>query len=91
MKLMLTTRKKQNVIKDFQTHEKDTGSAEVQIAVLTREINELISHLKGHPKDNHSRRGLLMMVGKRKRFLSYLAQSNQKSYAAVVKKLGLKK
>lgn len=88
---MLTTRKKQNVIKDFQVHEKDTGSAEVQIAVLTRQINELISHLKGHPKDNHSRRGLLMMVGKRKRLLSYLAQSNQKSYTAVVKKLGLKK
>lgn len=88
---MLTTRKKQNVIKDFQTHDKDTGSAEVQIAVLSRQINELISHLKGHPKDNHSRRGLLMMVGKRKRLLGYLSKSSQKSYAAVIKKLGLKK
>ncbi len=86
---MLTKRKKQNIIKEFQTHEKDTGSAEVQIGLLTKRIQDLVEHLKKHPKDHHSRRGLLLMVGKRKRFLNYLKSKNQKRYQALVKKLGL--
>lgn len=72
-------------------HEKDTGSVEVQIAMLTKQIAELADHLKKHSKDNHSRRGLLKMVGKRKKLLAYLAQTNEKSYEKVIKKLGLKK
>lgn len=88
---MLTPRKKQNIIKDYQIHKSDTGSSEIQIGLLTKQINELIDHLKHHPKDNHSRRGLLKMVGKRKRFLDYLNKSNSKSYNSLVRKLGLKK
>ncbi len=88
---MLTSRKKQKVVKEHQLHEKDTGSSEIQIALLTKQIAELIDHLKHHPKDQHSRRGLLKMVGKRKRFLNYLSKKNPKKYAALVKKLELKK
>jgi small subunit ribosomal protein S15 len=88
---MLTSRKKQKIIKEYQIHEKDTGSNEVQVALLTKRINELIDHLKKHPKDHHSRRGLLKMVGKRRRFLEYLKKNNPKSYTAIVKNLGLKK
>ena len=88
---MLTSHKKQKIIKEYQVHEKDTGSSEVQAALLTKRINELVAHLKKHPKDHHSRRGLLKMVGKRKRFLDYLKKNNPKSYSALVKKLGLKK
>jgi len=88
---MLTSRKKQKIIKEYQIHEKDTGSNEVQVALLTKRINELIDHLKKHPKDHHSRRGLLKMVGKRRRFLEYLKKNNPKSYTAIIKNLGLKK
>ncbi|MCX6702837.1 MAG: 30S ribosomal protein S15 [Candidatus Wolfebacteria bacterium] len=88
---MLTTRKKLNVIKDLQIHETDTGSAEIQVGLLTKRISELTDHLKLHKKDNHSRRGLLMMVGKRKRLLDYLAKNKAKVYASIIKKLGLKK
>jgi len=88
---MLTSRKKQKIIKEYQVHDKDTGSNEVQVALLTKRINDLIDHLKKHPKDHHSRRGLLKMVGKRRRFLEYLKKNNPKSYSVVVKKLGLKK
>ena len=88
---MLTTRKKQGLIKEHRIHETDTGSAEVQVALLTKQINELTDHLKRHPKDNHSRRGLLKMVGKRKRLLGYLSKNKSKSYTALIKKLGLKK
>lgn len=88
---MLTVRKKQNLIKDFRTHEKDTGSSEIQIAILNKQILELIDHLKKHPKDNHSRRGLLKMVSKRKKLLDYLSKINPKSYASIIKSLGLKK
>jgi len=87
---MLTPRKKINAFKDFKKHENDTGSAEVQAAILTRQIEELQTHLKTHKKDNHSRRGLLKMVSKRKKFLNYLAKNDKKSYEEVVKKLGLK-
>lgn len=88
---MLTVRQKQNLIKEFKLHENDTGSVEVQISILTKQINELTGHLKTHPKDNHSRRGLLKMVGKRKRLLDYLSKNNNKSYTNIVRKLGLKK
>ena len=86
---MLSKQKKQSLIKEYQIHEKDSGSAEVQIALLTKRIEALASHLKKHPKDHHSRRGLLLMVGKRRRFLNYLERHNQKKYQALVKKLGL--
>lgn len=88
---MKTPRKKKAIIKDNQLHEKDTGSAEVQIAVTTSRIKELTSHLKKHPKDKHSRRGLLAMVNKRRKLLNYLATNSPKSYRSTVKKLGLKR
>lgn len=88
---MLTKRVKSNVIKDFQVHEKDTGSAEVQIGVLTRQMVELSSHLKTNPKDHHSRRGLLKMVGRRRRLLAYLKKNDQKKYEKMVKKIETKK
>lgn len=86
---MLSKRQKQNVIKDYQKHETDTGSAEVQIGMLTRRIKELTGHLKKHPKDHHSRRGLLLMVGKRRRFLQYLRREDEKVHDKLVKQLGL--
>ncbi len=89
--MALTVRQKQNLMKEFQLHETDTGSAEVQIATLTKQISELADHLKKHSKDNHSRRGLLKMVSKRKRLLDYLSKTNNKSYSSLIKKLGLKK
>lgn len=86
---MLTKRKKQFAIKEYQTHKTDTGSAEVQVGLLTRRIKELALHLKKHPKDHHSRRGLLMMVGKRRKFLQYLRRENEKVYEKLMKKLKL--
>jgi len=88
---MRTPHKKAAIIKESQTHEKDTGSAEVQIAVTTTRIKELATHLKKHPKDKHSRRGLLAMVNKRRKLLSYLAINSPKSYKSIVKRLGLKR
>lgn len=87
---MLSKLKKQNVIKKFQTHKGDTGSAEVQIAILTTEIEELATHLKDHAKDHSSRRGLLRKVGDRRRLLRYLQRENPTSYEDLVKKLKLK-
>lgn len=87
---MLTKQKKQNVIKKFQMHEGDTGSSEVQIAILSTEIDELIAHLKSHPKDHSSRRGLLRKVGERRRLLRYLRKENPVSFEALTKKLKLK-
>lgn len=88
---MLTSRKKKTVIKEHGVHDTDTGSAAVQIGLLSKQIEELTDHLKTHKKDNHSRRGLLKMVGKRRRLLSYLEKTDNKTYNSVVKKLGLKK
>ncbi|MBT3418932.1 MAG: 30S ribosomal protein S15 [Candidatus Magasanikbacteria bacterium] len=87
---MLSKKKKQSVIKKYQLHEGDTGSSEVQIAILTAEIDELSSHLKVHPKDHSSRRGLLRKVGQRRRLLRYLKKENVTSYEALVKVLKLK-
>jgi small subunit ribosomal protein S15 len=88
---MLKPTKKSKIIEEYKIHEKDTGSAEVQIAIFTKQIEELAKHLKKHPKDNHSRRGLLKMVVKRKKLLDYLRKEDEKRYNKVVKKLGLKK
>lgn len=88
---MLTKRKKEKVIKEVAVHETDTGSPEVQIAVLTKRIDELASHLKKHLKDKHSRRGLLQMVADRRTHLKYLEASHKKRYVAILKKLNLKK
>ncbi len=88
---MLTSRKKKTVIKEHGVHETDTGSAAVQIGLLSKQIEELTGHLKKHQKDNHSRRGLLKMVGKRRRLLVYLEKTDNKTYNSLVKKLGLKK
>lgn len=88
---MLKIDKKQKIIKEYGVHKNDTGSAEVQIALLSEQIKELASHLKKHPKDNHSRRGLLKMVSGRKKFLDYLREKDEKRYKAAIKKLGLKK
>ncbi len=79
------------IIESNRVHEKDTGSPEVQVAMLTERINQLTEHLKTHPQDHHSRRGLLMMVGKRRRHLNYLANNDRERYRAIVAKLGLRK
>ncbi|MCL4427046.1 30S ribosomal protein S15 [Patescibacteria group bacterium] len=88
---MLTVEKKQKIIQKYKAHEGDTGSSEVQVALLTEQIKELTDHLKENPKDNHSRRGLLKMVSKRKRLLDYLSREDEERYAALIKKLGLRK
>ena len=88
---MLTPRVKSKIIKDVQSHETDTGSAQVQIGLLSREIDELTSHLKKNPKDHSSRRGLLKMVSRRRKLLEFLAKEDEKAYAKLIKKLGLKK
>ncbi len=87
----MTKERKQEVINAFKREENDTGSSEVQIALLTERINELTEHLKVHKKDNHSRRGLLMMVGKRRNLLNYLAKKDLNKYREVVDKLNLRK
>jgi small subunit ribosomal protein S15 len=88
---MLTKQKKAKTIKEIAIHDKDTGSPEVQIALLIKNIEELTSHLKKHLKDKHSRRGLLQMVANRRTHLKYLEKSSKKRYNAVLKKLNLKK
>jgi small subunit ribosomal protein S15 len=88
---MLTKTKKQKIIKETGIHDKDTGSPEVQIAVLTERIDELSKHLKEHKKDVHSRRGLLSMVADRQSHLRYLQKKNTRRYNAILKKLELKK
>ncbi len=88
---MLTKTKKTKIIKDTQVHDKDTGSPEVQISILTKRIDELSSHLKTHKKDNHSRRGLLQLVANRQSHMKYLQKKDAKRYASLMKKLDLKK
>ena len=89
--MALTTKEKTRIIEKFKVNDKDTGSSEVQVALLTEEIVRLTAHLKTHAKDNHSRRGLLGMVAQRKKFLDYLKDTNTRKYTSVVKKLGLKR
>ncbi|MEX0918310.1 MAG: 30S ribosomal protein S15 [Candidatus Paceibacterota bacterium] len=88
---MLSKRQKQNAISDVKRHDSDTGSPESQVAILTRRINELSTHLKKNLKDFHSRRGLLQMVADRRKHLKYLEKKSPKAYSAVVKKLNLKR
>jgi small subunit ribosomal protein S15 len=88
---MLTKRKKVNAMKDTRRHESDTGSPEVQISLLTKQIDELSTHLKKHRNDIHSRRGLLQMVADRRKHLKYLERTNIKNYVSLTKKLGLKR
>jgi small subunit ribosomal protein S15 len=85
----LSKEKKTELIKGFQRHEKDTGSPEVQIAILTERINKLTEHMKKHKKDIHSRRGLIAMVNKRRRLLEYLREKDYKRYIDITSKLGL--
>jgi len=87
----LLKEKKQQVIKNYRKHEKDTGSASVQIAIITERINQLTGHFKQHVKDHHSRRGLLLLVGQRRRLLNYLKKEDKKQYEELLDKLGLKK
>ena len=89
--MVLKTDKKQTIIKKFAIQKDDTGSPEVQVALLTERINDLTGHLKTHSKDNHSRRGLLAMVSKRRRLLNYLTRKDKKRYQAIITKLKLKK
>ena len=88
---MLTKERKNEIINAIRIHETDTGSPEVQIAILTERINQLTEHLKVHPHDNHSRRGLFKMVGARRRLLDYLANKDIDRYRGIITKLGIRK
>lgn len=89
--MALPTERKTEIIADFQKHETDTGSPEVQIALLTEQINELTDHLRANRHDHHSRRGLLKMVGRRRRLLAYLSKKDVERYRATITRLGLRK
>ena len=89
--MVLVKEKKTEVIDNFKTHPKDTGSPAVQIALLTEKINYLSDHFKAHRKDFHSRRGLLIMIGKRRRLLAYLKKADPKKYEEILNKLNLRK
>lgn len=87
----MTQAEKQAIIKEYATHEGDTGSPEVQVAILTKRINDLTEHLKTHKKDHHSRRGLLKMVGHRRNLLAYMKKKDVNRYRACIEKLGIRK
>ncbi|NGP44084.1 30S ribosomal protein S15 [Bacillaceae bacterium SIJ1] len=89
--MALTQERKNEIIAQYKTHEQDTGSPEVQIAVLTEQINSLNEHLREHKKDHHSRRGLLKMVGKRRNLLNYLRKKDVTRYRELIQKLGLRR
>ena len=89
--MALTKERKQEIIEQFKIHEADTGSPEVQIAILTERIKDLTEHLKTHPKDYHSRRGLFLMVGQRRRLLNYLKKYHIDRYYAILERLGLRR
>jgi len=88
---MLTQEQKNQIIKKYRLHDKDSGSCEVQIALISERIKSLVLHLKSHPKDLHSKRGLLKMIGKRRALLKYLKREDPERYYNLIKKLGLKK
>ncbi len=88
---MISAEKKQSIMKDFARTEGDTGSPEVQVAVLSARIEELTAHLKEHPQDHHSRRGMYKMIGKRRGLLNYLMKIDIERYRALIEKLGLRK
>ena len=89
--MSITAEEKTSIVKDYRTHDKDTGSPEVQIAILTKRINELTEHLKSHKKDHSSRRGLLKMVGRRNSLLKYLTREDRTRYQQIIGRLGLRK
>ncbi|GAA1644469.1 MULTISPECIES: 30S ribosomal protein S15 [Brevibacterium] len=89
--MALDTATKQEIIKEYGTHEGDTGSPEVQVALLTRRITDLTEHFKDHKHDHHSRRGLLLLVGQRRRMLKYLQQVDIERYRSLIKRLGLRR
>ena len=89
--MSITPERKEALIKDYATKDGDTGSPEVQVAILSERIKNLTEHLKSHNKDNHSRRGLLMMVGQRRRMLDYLKKKSQKRYETLIGSLGLRR
>ncbi|NDI33342.1 30S ribosomal protein S15 [Chengkuizengella sediminis] len=89
--MALTAERKTEIIQEFKVHETDTGSPEVQIAILTENINNLTDHLRTHKKDHHSRRGLLKMVGQRRSLLAYLKKNDLKRYSTLIEKLGLRR
>lgn len=89
--MVLTPQEKSKIIHKHSKHEGDTGSASIQIALFTEEIKRLTKHLKKHPKDNHSRTGILKMVSKRKRLLEFLKETSTRAYNSVIKELGLKR
>jgi small subunit ribosomal protein S15 len=89
--LTLTRDKKSEIIGSYKTHEGDTGSPEVQVAILSERINYLTEHFKTHAKDHHSRRGLLMLVGQRRRLLDYLKHKDTARYAELIRRLGIRK
>lgn len=89
--MVLVKEKKKDIIESFKTHSRDTGSAEVQVALLTERINVLSDHFKHHKKDHHSRRGLLALVGRRRRLLTYLKKRDNKKYEDIIDKLNLRK
>ncbi len=89
--MSITTERKAELIKEFATKEGDTGSPEVQVAVLTERIGNLTEHFKSHTKDNHSRRGLLKLVSQRRRLLDYIKSRNQERYQSLIKRLGLRR
>lgn len=89
--MSITAEKKTEIVGEYRTHDKDTGSPEIQIAILTTRINELTEHLKTHKKDHSSRRGLLKMVGKRNSLLKYLTQEDRSRYQRIIARLGLRK
>ncbi len=89
--MALLAERKKEIIDAHHVHQKDTGSPEVQVAMLTDRINQLTEHLRTHTKDFHSRRGLLMMVGKRRRLLQYISRESQERYRALIEKLGLRR
>ncbi|MDG2053781.1 MAG: 30S ribosomal protein S15 [Phycisphaerales bacterium] len=89
--MVIATEEKSELIRDYQLHDGDTGSPDVQIAILTARILELTDHVRTHKHDHHSRRGLVLMVGKRNRLLRYLARTDRSRYQALIKRLGLRK
>ena len=89
--MSLNAENKKIIIDDFKTHDSDTGAPEVQVAILTKRINDLTEHFKAHSKDYHSRRGLMMMVGQRRRLLDYLKRKSSERYNALIGRLGLRR
>ena len=89
--MAMTAENRNEIIQKYQLHESDRGSAKVQVALLTRRINDLTEHLRSHPKDHYSRRGLLKLVGRRRRFLTYLQKHDLEGYRALINELGLRR